>query len=246
MNRLSDMTWPELAAAIARGSTTVIVPLGAPEQHGPHLPPGTDTLLAAALAERLASRLPGALIAPTLPVGCSDEHSGFPGLLSLDTATLAGVLTDCARRMRAWGLPRLVVLSAHGGHGDALALAAEWIGRELPGLRLSIPGQLYAASAVREIARREGIPLTALGLHAGEGETSQLLHVCPDLVRLDRAAPGFVGDMEQIVPALRAVGLPPVTPNGVLGDPSRAQADRGARYLDALADRLATELRVEF
>src|SRR5258706_64190 len=127
MNRLSDMTWPELAAAIARGSTTVILPLGATEQHGPHLPLGTDTLL-----------------------------------------------------------------------------------------------------------------------HAGEGETSQLLHVCPDLVRLDRAEPGFVGDMEQIVPALRAVGLQPVTPNGVLGDPSRAQADRGARYLDALADRLATELRVEF
>jgi mycofactocin system creatininase family protein len=246
MNRLSDMTWPEVEDAIARGATTVILPLGATEQHGPHLPLGTDTLLAAALAERLAARMPGVLIAPVLPVGCSDEHAGFPGLLSLDTATLAGVLIDCARRMLVWGVRRLVIVSAHGGNGDALALAAERIGRELLELRLSIPGELYAAGAVRQVAQSEGIPLAALGLHAGEGETSQLLHVCPELVRLDRAAPGFVGDMEQILPVLRMAGLQPVTPNGVLGDPSPAQAERGARYLDAQADSLAAELRFEF
>ena len=95
---LAEMTWPDVAQAVACGMTTVILPLGATEQHGPHLPLGTDTFRAEALAERLASALPDALVAPALPIGCSDEHSGFAGLLSLDHATLAGVIVHCARR----------------------------------------------------------------------------------------------------------------------------------------------------
>ncbi len=109
---LAEMTWAEVADAIAGGATTVILPLGATEQHGPHLPLGTDTFRAAALAERLAAALPDTLVAPTLPIGCSDEHTGFAGLLSLDHATLAAVIVDCAARMAGWGVRRLVLLSS--------------------------------------------------------------------------------------------------------------------------------------
>ena len=98
MKPLAELTWPQVARALAEGATTVILPLGATEQHGPHLPLGTDTLRAEALAARLAERLP-ALVAPVLPVGCSDEHGGFAGLLSLEAETLAAVIVDCARRM---------------------------------------------------------------------------------------------------------------------------------------------------
>ncbi|MCG6867553.1 MAG: creatininase family protein, partial [Gammaproteobacteria bacterium] len=114
--RLAEMTWPEVAQALAGGVTTVILPLGATEQHGPHLPLATDTVRAAALAEALAEQLTQTLVAPVLPIGCSDEHSGFPGLLSLEGGTLARVIVDCARRMAAWGLQRLILLSAHGGN----------------------------------------------------------------------------------------------------------------------------------
>ncbi len=226
MNRLADMTWPDVAAAVAAGATTVILPLGATEQHGPHLPLGTDTFRAAALADRLAARLPEALVAPPLPIGCSDEHAGFPGLLSLDAETLASVIVDCACRMVAWGARRLILLSAHGGNGRALERAAARLTRELPDLRVWLPNDL-------------------LGLHAGEGETSEMLCLRPDLVRREYAAPGFVGDMEQVILKLRAAGLQPITANGVLGDPTRADAARGARYLDARAAELAAALQRE-
>jgi creatinine amidohydrolase len=76
-------------------------------------------------------------------------------------------------------------------------------------------------------------------VHAGEGETSEMLHLRPDLVRSKNSAPGFTGDMEAVLDELRAGGLRAVTEEGVLGDPTNAEAGRGARYLDVLTDDLA-------
>ncbi len=240
---LAHLTWPEVARAVAEGATTVILPLGATEQHGPHLPLGTDTIRAEGLARRLAARLPGALVAPVLPIGCSDEHAGFPGLLSLDAATLAAVIVDCARRMVAWGVTRLVLLSAHGGNGQALALAAERLRHELPVLRVWAPEERLAPDeAVLAVATGAGITPQEFGLHAGEGETSEVLWLRPDLVRAEAAAAGYCGEMATILDTLRRLGLKAVTPNGVLGDPARALAARGDRYLDARAGALAKEL----
>ncbi len=245
--RLAEMTWPEVAKAVAAGATTIILPLGSNEQHGPHLPLGTDTILVEALANRLATSLPEALVAPPLPIGCSDEHAGFPGLLSLDAGTLASVIVDCARRLVAWGVERLILLSGHGGNGRALTLAVERLRRELPELRVWVPDDLQLnAEAILAEARRDGISHDAFGLHAGEGETSEMLCLRPDLVRLERAAPGFTGDMRSVLPKLREAGLLPVTPNGVLGDPTCAQAMRGERYLNVQAALLAAEVKREF
>ena len=244
LHYLADMTWPEVAQAVADGTTTVILPLGATEQHGPHLPLGTDTIRAAALAKRLAACLPHVLIAPPLPVGCSDEHAGFPGLLSLNTDTLTGVIVDCARRLAAWGVQRLVILSAHGGNGQALNRAAERLRDEVPDLEVWLPDKLPDINeAILAVARADHLSAAAVGLHAGEGETSELLYLRPDLVRLDQAAPGFRGDMAEIIPKLEQVGLRPVTPNGVLGDPTRAEAGRGERYLVARVEALAQWLK---
>lgn len=240
-HRLAEMTWPDVENAVASGATTVILPLGATEQHGPHLPLGTDTIRAGALADRLAERLPGSLVAPTLPVGCSDEHSGFPGLLGLERETLARVMLDIARRLVGWGIERLVILSAHGGNGDALDLALNMIRNELPDLEVRTNERLETISrAALEVAHRDGISGSDVGLHAGDGETSEMLHLRPNLVNVDRLAPGYTGDMETVVDELREHGLRPVTENGVLGDPTRAEADRGDRYLNAFVDELAS------
>ncbi|MEZ5583112.1 MAG: creatininase family protein [Candidatus Competibacteraceae bacterium] len=193
-NRLAEMTWPEVAQAVADGATTVIWPLGATEQHGPHLPLGTDTFRAISLAERLAEQLPGALVAPVMPVGCSDEHSGFAGLLSFDHATLTQIIVDCARRMTCWGIRRLILLSAHGGNIRALALATEQLAEELPQLQVWTPGDMTAiGEALLAEARSAGIKPEMAGLHAGEAETSEMLHLQPQLVRMDQAAPAIPG-----------------------------------------------------
>jgi mycofactocin system creatininase family protein len=229
---LAEMTWPDVAQAVANGMTTVILPLGATEQHGPHLPLGTDTFRAEALAERLASTLPDALVAPALPIGCSDEHSGFAGLLSLDHATLAGVIVDCARRMAAWRVRRLVLLSAHGGNGQALELAAARLSEELPGLQVLVLGSSTTVSdALLAVAEAEGISGEAVGLHAGDGETSEMLCLRPDLVHMERIVPGYAGPMAEVMPRLLEAGLRPVTPTGTLGEASRADGSRGERYL---------------
>ena len=243
-HRLAEMTWPGLAETVKAGATTVILPLGATEQHGPHLPLGTDTIRAAALADLLAERLPGSLVAPALPFGCSDEHSGFPGLLGLEAETLARVVLDLARRLTDWGVRRLVLLSAHGGNGEALERARTLLRQELPDLEVQTNYHFETiVPVILEVARRDGIPANVLGLHAGEGETSEMLHLRPDLVNLDGSAPGFTGDMEAVLDKLHEDGLRAVTNDGVLGDPTRAEASRGARYLDVLANDLAALVR---
>lgn len=230
---LADMTYLEVAQAVAAGATTVILPLGATEQHGPHLPLGTDTCRAAALATRLAAHLP-ALVAPVLPFGCSDEHHAFAGLLGLDRATLAGIIVDSARRMVAWGIRRLILLSAHGGNEQALTCAVQRLRDELPALEVWMHRNLTGIPAVLlDIAADDGISPQAFGLHAGEGETSEMLHLRPELVHMERATPGYTGDMTAVLPALEQAGLYPVTQNGVLGDPRGADGARGNRYLDA-------------
>jgi creatinine amidohydrolase len=242
LKRLDVLTWPEVAQAVAAGCTTVILPLGSTEQHGPHLPLGTDTRRAEALAERLAERLL-LLVAPALPVGCSDEHSGFAGLLSLEAETLAAVIVDCARRLVGWGVQRLVVLSAHGGNVRALALAEARLRLELPELQVWIPDPVtICGDGVAAAAAADGIPLAAVGLHAGEGETSELLHLCPEHVRMDRAEPGHTGDPEAALERLIAAGTRAVSINGVVGDPTRADAGRGQRYLDMQTANYGTAL----
>lgn len=240
---LACMTWPEVADAVAHGVTTVILPLGATEQHGAHLPLGTDTFRAEALAERLGAGLPDALLAPTVPLGCSDEHQGFSGLLSLGHETLAAVIVDCARSMAGWGVRRLVVLSAHGGNGEALERATARLTAELPALSVVVVGSgTCIPETILALARMDGVPADAVGLHAGEGETSEMLALRPDLVRMERAEVGHRGGGETLVRRLREQGLLPVTPTGVLGDGRLADADRGARYLAAEIDRFRLEL----
>jgi creatinine amidohydrolase len=127
-----------------------------------------------------------------------------------------------------------------------LDLALALLQRELPVLEVRTNGNLETiAPVLLEVARRDGIPANALGLHAGEGETSEMLHLRPDLVRSKDSAPGFTGDMEAVMDELRKGGLRAVTEEGVLGDPTSAEAGRGARYLDLLTDDVAALTRDE-
>ena len=118
--RLGWLVWPEVAAALAAGPCVALVPLGATEQHGPHLPFATDTWIGDALVKRLAARLPGAVACPTLPFGCSREHLGFPGR-SISAGDARRGVGGRRRFARAPRLRRRVPLSAHGGNYAELA-----------------------------------------------------------------------------------------------------------------------------
>lgn len=238
---IGEATWPELEAAVRRGYVTALVPLGATEQHGPHLPCRTDTLRAGAIARRVAHGLgEPVLLAPVLPVGASDEHRGFPGLLGMSTETLTTVLVDLAERLRTWGVERLILLSAHGGNVGAVRAAAERIRGELPPLTVAVP---YGADGRLDAARQEGVSRARMGLHAGEAETSEILAIDGAAVRHDRLERGLVDDPAALLDRMRSEPLIALSPSGVIGDPRRSDAERGRRYLEGQARAVIAQLR---
>jgi len=215
--QLADLNWPQVEA----GARTVLaVPLGATEQHGPHLPHSVDTDIAAALCAGLAAARPDVVVAPALPYGASGEHAGFPGTLSIGHEALAHVLVELARSATdTFG--RVLFVSAHGGNGEGLRTAVTQL-----------------VSEGREVSMFE--PRWVGEPHAGRTETSMLLALDPDRVRMDLAEVGNLSPLPDLLPLLRGRGLRVASPNGVLGDPRRATAEEGRTLLGRLtADLVA-------
>ncbi|QHC02333.1 mycofactocin biosynthesis peptidyl-dipeptidase MftE [Epidermidibacterium keratini] len=214
---MHEAVWPEVSAG-----GTLVVPLGATEQHGPHLPLGTDTIIAESVAGELVRRVADAHLAPSIAIGASGEHAGFAGTLSIGTDAVYAVLLELVRHsVPPWD--RVMVVNGHGGNATALARLADTCA--------------YEKRPV--VVRHCHVP--GGDAHAGRTETSLLLHLRPELVRLDRAEPGNPAPVEKLLGQLREGGVRSVSPNGVLGDPTGASAAEGAELFKALvADALAT------
>src|SRR6185436_17455672 len=162
--RLERMAWPEIGR---RRPRLAIVPLGATEQHGPHLPFATDTLIADALAARLAARVDDAVALPALPVGISPEHMSFPGTLAVTPATLIAVLTDVLRSLAAHGVARAFIFSAHGGNVATLRDALPALRAAAPGLRIDAMTDLAGLTArLHTEAAAFGVAPESAGHHA--------------------------------------------------------------------------------
>jgi mycofactocin system creatininase family protein len=217
---LADLSWPEARHAAVAGALLAI-PVGATEQHGPHLPLSTDTAIAAKLAELLAQRLEEVVVAPALAYGSSGEHDGFAGTLSIGQQAVELLLLNLVRSASA-DFRRVLLISAHGGNRDAVARAVE---------RLRVEG--------RDV--RVFFPAWGGDAHAGRAETSLMLAACPSRVRVDRAVAGAEAPLSQLLPALRRDGVLSVSPNGVLGDPAGASAREGRELLDRAVAQM-TEL----
>ena len=215
---LGAATWPQVEATAGR--TILAVPLGSLEQHGPHLPLDTDARIAAAVASGLSRAREGIAVAPALPYGASGEHAAFPGTLLIGHDVLSDVLVELVRSARG-SFAGVVLVSAHGGNRDALAMtekrcAAE--GDDVLGWALAVAGS---------------------DAHAGRTETSLMLAIEPESVHVERAEPGCTVPLQLLMPRLREEGLRPVSPNGVLGDPAGANAEEGRALLAALVAELA-------
>ena len=234
--RLSDLTSPEVGDAIARGIEAVVIPVGSTEQHGPHLPLSTDSLHTVAVLERVAKRLP-ALLAPLLPVGRADHHMAFPGTISVSHETLHAVVRDWCDSFFRHGFRHVLIYSGHGGNAGPLATIITDLVREDP--RRSIIGctdwTIYD-NALFPRARSLGVAVEEAGWHAGELEASMILALDEKLVRMDHAAPGFLGNLAEVRDTLMSKGIQSVAPSGVLGDPRGATRDHGRQYLNVLTD----------
>ncbi len=227
--RIAELPWPEIRAHVQAGRRTIVVAFGATEQHGPHLPLATDTLLGDELARRVAERL-DALIAPTVPIGCSAHHLAFAGTLSLTDETFAAVVRDLVDSFARPGFERAVLLPSHGGNYAPLQKAVETL-PEHAAMRVDALTDLGTLVMLPlHGAEEEDIPLGEGGLHAGEWETSLLLASHPQAVHMDKAEPGFVGNPEEALSAVFDSGVDAISANGVIGDPRRSHPQRGERY----------------
>jgi creatinine amidohydrolase len=221
--RLGRATWPEVDERAAAGPTTLLVPLGATEQHGLHLPLGTDTHIASVLARSVAARIPGTFVAPALAYGSSGEHQDFPGTLSIGAAATELVLVELGRSATET-FARLLFVNAHGG--NAMPLAA-------------------AVSRLREEGRevRAWSPRFGGDAHAGRTETSVMLELLPRRVRDELAVAGNEAPLGELIDRLRDEGVRAVSPNGVLGDPAEASAAEGGELIAAAIEDLCRAVR---
>lgn len=237
---LEKLTWPEVRAEIERGRDTIVVAFGAVEQHGHHLPLGTDALFGDELSRVLAERL-DAFRAPTVRVGCSRHHLAFPGTMSIEEPTFHALVGDIVRGWSGHGFRRIVLLPTHGGNFAPLGAALEKL-EPLEGVRVVAISDLgLLIQATLGLGAELGVPPGEGGIHGGEWETSMMLALWPELVKMDRAEPGYTGDLETGIQRFLADGVQSISENGVVGDPRGASAEHGRLYLERIID-LAAEL----
>jgi creatinine amidohydrolase len=231
---LAEMTWLQAQQAFLQ-TNLAIVPTGAVEVYGPHLPLGSDGIVAQHLARQLGERV-GAVVTPLVPVGDSRSLLSFPGTLTVSPATFRSYVKDLADSLVHWGCKRILVINGHAGN---VAPVTD-LGLELAtgGIRVA---QVDFWRAIATVAP-EILDTGALAnRHAGEVGTSVLLAVCPDLVDMSQAArviprPTLAGDHPQVM--LNDIPFSAITDLGMTGDATTATAQKGEVLIARLLDKL--------
>ena len=242
--RIERMTSEEVAAAVAGGFRTAILPLGAVEQHGPHLPLSMDADHADALAVRIARALGGALVLPTIRVGYSPHHLGFAGTLSLRPSTLEALCEDYGAHLVDSGFDTLVLFSGHIGNYPVMREFEGRLAARLAPLSVIVfPGSEEILDAWRDAADASGLR-ARVGGHADVAETSVMLVLHPDRVRPDRLEPGLAVDTDDAFLArMFEEGLKALSPNGILGDPREANTAIGETCLESVTGLIVDYVR---
>ncbi len=221
---LGQQRWPR----VPTDEALLLVPVGSVEQHGPHLPLATDTMIANAVvraaAERLDAQGVSVLVAPSVNYGASGEHEGFPGTISIGHEALLLMLTEFGRSASRWARG-VIFVNGHGGNTATVTKVVDLLRYE---------GRSVAWTSTA---------LVGADAHAGDTETSLLRHLAPWAVRVDLMAAGATEPVTELMPRLRESGVRPVSPNGVLGDPTTSTAERGQELFDRLVRNLVEELQ---
>jgi creatinine amidohydrolase len=243
------LNWKQVDA-LPRESTLLVLPTAAIEQHGPHLPLATDTLINNLLLGRALEKL-----APELPVyalppvhyGKSNEHIGFPGTLSVSASTFMAILRDLGASISSAGFKKLVLYNTHGGNTSLIDVMARDLRAEF-GLRMFA---LHGSGGVPF----EGLDPQerAYGFHAGEVETSFLLASMPKLVDRSAYTTNYIADISkpellrpENAPAIFSWLTADIAPSGVLGDPRPAMPEKGERWIEEASTQIAKLLEAMF
>jgi creatinine amidohydrolase len=235
MTELLTASWVDVDEAMRR-TDLALVPVGAVEVYGPHMPQGTDGIVAVDLCRSLAERV-DAVVAPLIPVGYSASLASFPGTLSVAPGALAEYCRGVVASLLAFGARRVLFVNGHAGNVEPIDVLCR---------ELSAPGHRFAQVDIWRYIQ----PLTAEVLdsvdakfgHAGEAMTSVMLHLHPELVRMERAG-------RHAAPAAVPLGLSyprsyrELAPEGLLGDASIASAAKGRRIVEAAVDALERFVR---
>jgi creatinine amidohydrolase len=218
-----------------RNANVAVLPIGSFEQHGDFLPLTTDTIVACAVAERIAQDHDLFLL-PPITISCSHEHAAFAGTVSIKATTLTAVIEDVLNSLEQSGIHKLVLVNGHGGNYALKHVAQQ---SNISGPRVAV----FPANEHWSTARTDADITTNNhdDMHAGELETSILLHIAPDLLR-----PGYdsADHLAPRHPDLMMLGTQAYAPNGVIGRPSLASQVKGARAMDSLASAFSERLTV--
>ena len=229
-NKLSRLTGHGLKEG---GFDKAVLAVGSTESHGEHLPHGTDTLVASYLAEAVAEKVEGLLVLPALPYGMSAHYSSFPVAVSLSTETLIHVLKDVLGSLMKHNITKLLIVNGHDGNIPAIEAATREFRTEHPEMRIAVL-EAWWVTAGELVPEGTFEVWDGLG-HAGEGETSIMLAVAPELVEMEKAR-GVVPDLPAHVEVKWM--FDELTPYAVTGDPTKATVEKGKLMRDALVDLL--------
>jgi creatinine amidohydrolase len=249
---IAEQRWAHRTSAVHEdwmGAATLVLPIGATEQHGPHLPVGVDAMIAehiaVAAAERVSSAQRPVIVAPVLSFGSSHHHLPRPGTLSMTSPTLAAVLVDLLRSAAVTGYRRMFVLNGHGGNEDIARQAIRDVALAEDVTTGCAGYWSLAWDAVIAAAERHGVaPVPG---HAGSFETSIVLSLWPELVADRPSRPGRPG-RHPVVPGHPLAGLVVEKHHWVerigwfTDDPSAASAEAGRAMLDVLVEGCAQAL----
>ena len=243
--RFEELSVPQIDA-LDRDKTILVLPLGSVEQHGRHMPVGTDTLLAQSVSLAAAETLPGRVaVLPPPWYGFSAHHMRFPGTVTLKAATLMAVVEDIVESLVSHGFRRILVVNGHGGNGGVVDVLASVLGHRFHG-RARIACLTYFLLARDSIAALRRSKPGGMG-HACEFETAMMLHVAPGLVAMDRAVtkypdPGSPYLTTDLVggSAVRTYhDFSDLSETGTFGDPALASPEAGAQFHAAVVADLA-------
>lgn len=234
--KLQELTWPDVEEMSE--DVVVLIPTGSLEQHGPHLPLFTDSLLATAVAEGVEQNLPDkVLLTPTLWLGASGHHLRFPGTLSADFDTYMGAITSVVESLIPHGFNKFFVINGHGGNTEPNGVAMRRLKAKYPDYTFGHSGYFaFVAAGMADVL--EG-PVKEMR-HACEAEASLMMHLHPDLVRTDRLR----DDGLQTDPPVTGLVLhfDEMTEQGSLGCATYATAEKGKRIFDAAVAAVTTNI----
>lgn len=228
----AELTWTEIPEALARVNHAAILPVGATEQHGPHLGCGVDSAIAELLCRAVGERTRVPVL-PLLPYGCSIGHSRrWPGTIGVQPATLIELVRQIGEWAYAAGVRRLFIVNAHVTNAAPLRCALEMLRAEHDELMVAVFNTATLSERVREFQRAD-----AADWHANDAETSLMMAAAPALARPERNAQA--DDPDRTGGCVFAHPVNRTSENGVTGAPSRASAEKGRRWLDWMVADLA-------